>query len=123
MVTPARVRPGHRIRIRATFRLNPLGQPWWNNEGDPLSWTIRLPESLRLVEGTFLFKPPAVAESRETRVLECEVEVDKNAPGGRVVLPSYALYGVCEERSGQCLYLRQQGEVVFVIDPKAPKIQ
>ena len=123
VVTPARVRPGHRVRIRATFRLNPLGKPWWNNEGDPLSWTIRLPKPLRLAEGTFQFKPPAVAETRETRVLECEVEVDRNARAGKVVLPVYALYGVCEERSGQCLYLRQDGGAVVVIDPKAPKIQ
>jgi len=45
------------------------------------------------------------AVSGEVRSLEFEVKATVKAPG-KVRLPAYALYNVCDDVGGQCLYLR-----------------
>ncbi|MCZ6651766.1 MAG: hypothetical protein O7D91_01925, partial [Planctomycetota bacterium] len=74
-------------------------------------------------EGTTTYATPAQPETRETRVLEFELSFSPNYPAGEVELPAYALYYVCENKGGKCLYLRQEFNVKFVVDPQAPKIQ
>ncbi len=124
VVTPARVRPGERVRVRATFRLDDKSRPYWNNEaGDGLAIWIDLPKVFELGEGESKYVKPAEAETRETRVLEFELTVSDKLPAGEVALPAYALYYVCENKGGKCLYLRQDFNVKFEVDPQAPKIQ
>ncbi len=122
-VTPARVRPGSRIRVRVTFRLSEKTKPHWNNEGDALVLSIRLPEGAALVEGTFVHPKPKEAETGELRVLEFEAAVGAEAKPGRLEIPAYATYGVCEEANGVCRFLRQDLRIAVVVDPEAPKLQ
>lgn len=122
-VTPARVRPGARVRVRVTFRLNEALKPHWNNEEDALALSVKLPAAVTLVEGAFKHPRPKEAESRELRVLEFEAAVAKDAPAGRIEVPAYAVYGVCEDLNGTCRYLRRDLTIVLVVDPEAPKLQ
>ncbi len=124
VVTPARVQPGQRVRVRVTFRLDEKARPYWNNEaGDGLAMWVDLPAVFELGEGESKYVKPAEAETRETRVLEFELTVSDKLPAGEVELPAYALYYVCEDKGGKCLYLRRDFNVKFVVDPQAPKIQ
>ncbi|MCH8853548.1 MAG: hypothetical protein IID41_12985 [Planctomycetes bacterium] len=56
-------------------------------------------------------------------MLEFELTVSAKLPAGDVELSAYALYYICENKGGKCLYLRQDFNVKFVVDPQAPKIQ
>lgn len=124
VVTPARVQPGQRVRVRSTFRLHDKTRPYWNNEArEGLAMWVDPPKSCALGEGRLTYPNPPEAESQETRVLEFELAVNKDAPIGEVRLPAYALYYVCQNKGGKCLYLRQDFSVKFEVDPKAPKIQ
>ncbi len=131
VVTPARVQPGQRVRVRATFRLDEKARPYWNNEaGDGVAIWVDVPGVFTLGEGESKYSnpyqevlAPGEAETRETRVLEFELTVSDNLPAGEVELSAYALYYVCENKGGKCLYLRQDFNVKFVVDPHAPKIQ
>ena len=123
LVTPPRVRPGHRIRFRATLRLDPKTKPYWNNEGDPVSLWLDLPDALKIMEGSFTHDPPKEAETQELRVMEFEIAVDRDAAAGPLKIPAYAVYGVCENEGGVCTYLRQDFTVRIEVDPKAPTIR
>ena len=50
---------------------------------------------------------PAAPTSAEARHLELELRAPSDAPPGKVTLSGYALYYVCADASGVCLYLRQ----------------
>ena len=123
MVTPARVRPGHRIRVRATFRVDAGTRPWWNNEASILTLCPEFPGAVTPEEGRFEVPPPKEAETREVRVLEFEARIAEDAKSGKVTIPAYALYGVCEDAGGVCMFLRQDLKFTFRIDPTAPKIR
>ena len=122
-VTPFRVRPGARIRVRVTFRLNEALKVHWNNEGDPLAWSVKLPEALSLVEGGFEGPRLKQATSLELRVLEFEATVAATAAPGPLEIPAYAVYDVCEDLNGTCRHLRRDIRIQLTVDPTAPKLQ
>ena len=59
------------------------------------------------------FEPPKKAESSEVRTLEFEVKTDKQAT--KLELSAYALYNICEDEGGQCLFLRKDVPIVIPI--------
>jgi hypothetical protein len=122
-VTPSRVRPGERIRVRTTFRLHPLGKSHWNNEGDPLTLSIELPPDVSLKEGGFTFRPPPKAVSDEVRVLEWEATIAPGAAARRIEVPGYAVYGLCDDGDGTCRHLRLDLKATFQVDPGAARLQ
>lgn len=123
LVTPSRVRPGHRLRARVTFRLSERSEPWWNNEADDLIAWVDMPDGFALTENSLSFSNPANAETRELREIEVELEVGANVPEGEVTLPAYALYYVCEDAGGVCYYLRQDFSLSVTIDAEAPALK
>ena len=120
VVTPARVRPGARVRVRLVFR---VPKAFWNNEADPIAVHVAARGPFVLVEGNFAHPVPEEAETREERVLEFELAVADGARPGLHDLPAYALYNVCEKVGGQCLFLRRDFTFPVHVDPDAPKIQ
>ena len=123
LVTPGRVRPGHRVRARLTFRLNEKSNPLWNNEADDLESWVGLPEGIALTEQMLSFPNPETPETNELRQLEFEMEIEESASAGPVTFSGYALYYVCEEEGGVCYYLRNDFEVSFIVDPDAPTLK
>jgi hypothetical protein len=106
VVVPARVRPGQAARVHVTFRPSAAHHARWNNESTPLriwvagaeGWTI----APRLLEAPQDDQP----ESIEVRRLDFEVKAPPTFDG-KTRLAAYALYNVCEETGGRCLFLRQ----------------
>ncbi len=123
VVTPARVRPGHRVRVRVLLQVNRSTRPYWNNEAEDLRVCLELPSGLSLGEGELTHPNPSEAETREDRAVEFELAVDEAVKTGPVPVPAYALYYVCENKGGKCRYLRRDFTVTVEVDPTAPTIQ
>ena len=123
IVTPARVRPGQRVRVRVGFQLNPKTRPYWNNEARELAVCLDPPPGLSLGEGSLVFPNPSTAETQEDRAVEFEVTIADEAQPGVISMPAYALYYVCENRGGKCRYLRTDFAVSIEIDPTAPTLR
>ncbi|MCH9001115.1 MAG: hypothetical protein IIC02_00955 [Planctomycetes bacterium] len=123
IVTPARVRPGQRVRVRVGFQLNPKTRPYWNNEARELAVCLDPPPGLSLGEGSLVFPNPSKAETQEDRAVEFEVTIADEAQPGVVSIPAYALYYVCENKGGKCRYLRKDFAISIEIDPTAPTLR
>ena len=106
VVIPRRVRPGEAARVHLSFRPNADHTGHWNNESTPLrvwvagadGWTT----ATRRLEAPQGDQP----ESDEIRRLDFEVKAPR-AVAGKARLAAYALYNVCEQAGGRCLFLRQ----------------
>jgi len=106
VVIPRRVRPGEAARVHLSFRPDASHTGHWNNESTPLrvwvagadGWTI----ATRRLEAPQGDQP----ESDEVRRLDFEVKAPR-AASGKARLAAYALYNVCEQAGGRCLFLRQ----------------
>ncbi len=95
-------------RIHLTFRLQ--HDVVWNNEVEPLRVWIRSHEEY--VDRRLLEHPtPAEAETREPRALDLEIRPAESYNGSGGTVKGYALYAVCEQAGGQCLYLRRDFEI------------
>ena len=62
---------------------------------------------------------PAEPTSTEARHLEVEIRAPEGAAPGPVELRGYALYYVCADASGVCLYLRQDFAIEVAVLPEA----
>lgn len=102
VVVPGVVQKGDAVRVHIELRPHRLAH--WNNEADPLGLWIRVPEGWKS-ERTWIEAPsPETAESRETRHFEFELQSPEDTAVQHI--EAYALYYICEEIGGQCLYRR-----------------
>ncbi len=122
-VAPASVRPGERVRVRLTFRLDATSRPWWNNEADPLTASLALPEDVTIEEAALVHPGSAEPETREVRVLEAELAIGAGVGEGELEIPGYALYNVCDDAGGVCRFLRLDFTVTVRVDRAAPKLR
>ncbi|MGH9676889.1 MAG: tetratricopeptide repeat protein, partial [Candidatus Acidiferrum sp.] len=104
-VAPARIRPGQAVRIHVDFRLNPAKQAHWNNEAESLRMWVKPPEGWQVSDR--LLTAPAAREpvSGEMRELDIEIKAPKEARD-KVCIGAYALYNICDDKGGQCRFLR-----------------
>ena len=123
LVTPSRVRPGHRVRVRLTFRLDEKTRPYWNNEFKGLRTSVALPTGFSIPEGSLTYPNKTKPETQETRVIEYEITIPASEKMRDVAIPAYAIYDVCESVAGTCRHLRSDFKVRFQVDPSAPKVQ
>ncbi|MEM7584368.1 MAG: hypothetical protein AAF560_13350 [Acidobacteriota bacterium] len=109
-LVPASLAPGAAGRVHAVFRPNEAIQAHWNNEVDDLTLWIDPPPGWQVDQRQLQVPNPQQAVSSEVRRLELEIRSpdDFAAP---VTLQGYALYYVCEDVRGSCLYRRQDLEL------------
>ena len=107
ILVPPAIVSGDTARVHVTLRPNLDIKAHWNNEaGDTALW-INLPEKWN-VERRYLTVPnPTTDVSLEARHFEFEVRVPQDAVPGPASLSAYALYYVCEDVNGVCMYRRQ----------------
>jgi hypothetical protein len=123
LATPVRVRPGSEVRVRVTCALRSKRTPYWNNEATPLTLSVDLPDGVTLVEGRFRYPNERQPETRGDRLLEFTISISDTIGEGKVKIPGYVLYNVCEKKTGICRYLRQDLSVSFVVDQDAPELK
>lgn len=116
-LVPAVVGPGGSIRVHLAFRPNLQRKAHWNNEAEDLAFWVDPPPDWQ-VSSRYLSVPnPTAVVSQETRNIEFELKCPEKARAGAVTIPTYALYYVCEDVNGTCLYRRQ--DVVVEVQVKS----
>jgi hypothetical protein len=106
-IAPARLKPGGVARIHLILRPVARHRAHWNNEAEPLRIWVRAPEGWGVDRRLIELPNPKSPTSAEVREADFEVRVPDHAPVGRVMLSAYALYNVCEDIAGLCLFRRQ----------------
>lgn len=111
VAVPTAVKPGSTMRFHIELRPNKAAH--WNNEADPVQVWVNQPDGWELSRDQFSLKQPPQPETSESRRLEFEVKAPKNAKPTK--LQGFALYYVCEDEGGQCLYRRQDFELQIAV--------
>ena len=105
-VVPSSVGAGETARVHLVFRPNLQIKAHWNNEVDDLVLWVDAPEGWQVDNPYLTVANPPDVVSQETRKIEFELRSPEK-PGASVTIPAYALYYVCEDITGTCLYRRQ----------------
>jgi hypothetical protein len=119
-VVPPAVTPGHTVRVHLRLQPNQESNAHWNNEVEELSVWLSPPEGWEVTERELKYPNPQIEVSTEARSLEFEIKAPPVVGAGAVLLPAYALYYVCEEAEGVCLYRRQGIDIRIPIRDEAP---
>jgi len=108
---PAAMAPGGSARIHLAFRPDSERKVHWNNEVDDLVLWIEAPLGWELEHRLCRIDGPPEPVSGETRRLDFEVRCDAATAPGEATLTAYALYYVCEDVDGTCLFRRQDIDI------------
>ena len=112
---PADPAPGDTVRVHVAFRPNAKTKAHWNNSAEPLVYWMR-PPSGASTAGRAVVAPNAATEvSQETRTIEYDVTLPTASSAARVTIPGYALYYVCEDVNGVCMYRRHDITVTIPV--------
>jgi hypothetical protein len=114
---PPRVAPGESVRVHLLFEPNEAIKAHWNNEVDDLALWLHPPSGWIVEERLITTPNPPQPVTAEARRLEFELQVPRDATPGEHDLAAYALYYVCEDVTGQCLYRRQDIRIPIRIVP------
>ena len=106
-VVPPTKATGLTARVHIEFRPNARLKAHWNNEVSPLAVWVE-PLAGWQTNGRYFSVPnPPEAVSVEPRRVEFELKPPEGVASGVFSIPAYALYYVCEDVNGVCLYRRQ----------------
>ncbi|MBI4539385.1 MAG: tetratricopeptide repeat protein [Gemmatimonadetes bacterium] len=107
IVVPPRVAPGAATRVHFVFQPRVETKAHWNNEaGETVVW-INPPPGW-VVERQLRTHPiPPEVATQETRTVEVELLAPAEPRGRSATLSGYALYYVCEDVNGICMYRRR----------------
>ncbi|MDQ7025239.1 MAG: hypothetical protein Q9P01_04095 [Anaerolineae bacterium] len=108
-IVPPHVTAGDSVRVHVILR--PREVAHWNNEVDEILLWVNTPDGWIVGENLLTVPNPQQAESQETRHFEFEVRTPQNAKSSEMMLSTYALYYVCEDENGVCLYRRRDIEI------------
>ncbi len=112
-VVAAQVAPGQSARIHFHLRPDAKRKVHWNNESEPLRLWIDVPDGWKASQRLLTAAQGKEPETKETRALDFEIQVPA-AARGRTKVKGYALYYVCEDVRGTCLFLRK--DIEFSVD-------
>ena len=112
---PSAVPPGEVARVHFTFRPIVEQLAHWNNEADDMVVWVDPPEGWDVDSPMTVYSVPPEMVSQETRSVEVEIRAAPSAEGD-VTIPAYALYYVCEDINGVCMYRRHDLDVEVSIE-------
>nr|NIP58674.1 hypothetical protein [Gemmatimonadota bacterium]NIR79060.1 hypothetical protein [Gemmatimonadota bacterium]NIT87718.1 hypothetical protein [Gemmatimonadota bacterium]NIU31578.1 hypothetical protein [Gemmatimonadota bacterium]NIV61926.1 hypothetical protein [Gemmatimonadota bacterium] len=116
VAVPARVSPGEVARFHVIFEPNEEMKAHWNNEVDDLVFWVEPPEGWTVERRLHTYPVPRDRTlSTETRTVEVEVRAPEDAADLSAEIPAYALYYVCEDVNGICMYRRQDVELEMAV--------
>ena len=94
-------------RVHVVFRPNPANKTHWNNEGGNFVFWVSAPGGWDVSQHLTTITKPSQLVSTEPREVEFEVKGPDRSRAPAVTLRAYALYYVCEDVNGVCMYRRQ----------------
>ncbi len=114
VVVPNVVASGEAARVHVVLRPDANAKAHWNNEVSDLVFWVSPPEGWRVDDRLHRVAVPPEPVSQEHRRIEFEIQTP---PGfsGSTAIPAYALYYVCEDVDGTCLYRRQDIEATIEV--------
>jgi tetratricopeptide (TPR) repeat protein len=112
---PPTIDAGATARFHVVFRPLAENKSHWNNEAEDLAFWIDPPRGWEVEKRYLTVSIPPEPVSQETRVLEVEVRAPERVRSRRVNIHAYALYYVCEDVNGVCMYRRQDVELQIVV--------
>ena len=104
VVVPARIEPGGSLRLHLIFRPRPGAH--WNNEAEPLSVWLNLPDGWQADRKTAMVASATAATSDEERRVEFELLAPEGQTAGNMEVVLEAFYNVCHD-DGICLFRRK----------------
>lgn len=110
VTVPARLKPGQSARVHVIFTPEEGKKAHWNNEVEGMKVWLSPPAEWQVDRKLIQLANPPQPVSQEVRKVEFEVQSPQNWDGSAVI-PGYALYYVCEDVNGTCLYRRQDLQV------------
>ena len=114
-VVPPAIRAGGIARVHLMLRPNTDALAHWNNEAEDLVFWPEPSAGWHVEDRALRVPRPPAAVSQESRVVEFEIRAPQDASPGRHAIEGYALYYVCEDVNGACLYRRQDVSVPITI--------
>ena len=114
-VVPPAIPPGGVARVHLIMRPNTDALAHWNNEAEDLVFWPEPSAGWRVEDRVLSVGRPPAAVSQEDRVIEFEIRAPARTRPGRHPFAGYALYYVCEDVNGACLYRRQDVIVPITI--------
>jgi len=114
VVVPNVVASGEAARVHVVLRPDENVKAHWNNEVSDLVFWVSPPRGWRVDDRLHRVAVPPEPVSQELRRIEFEIQAP---PGfsGSTTIPAYALYYVCEDVDGTCLYRRQDIEATIEV--------
>ncbi len=109
---PGIVRPGEAVRVHVLLRPDKTRNAHWNNEVEDLILWAKAPEGWQIDNAFQRYPLPSAPVSVETRKIEFEVKTSAKKTLPYETIRGYVLYYICEGDKGQCLYRRQNFEVM-----------
>lgn len=106
VTVPTQIAPGESARVHVVMRPDLSLKAHWNNEVDDLEFWIDPPEGWEVDRRYHTVAIPREPVSQEPRHIELELQSPSEFHGTETI-PAYALYYVCEDVDGTCLYRRQ----------------
>ncbi len=107
VVVPSTDTSKNSSRVHMNFTPNENIKAHWNNEVEGMKLWIRPPSGWEVDNNFILLNNPVQAVSKEIRNIEFEITGATPTTAEKVIIPTYALYYVCEDVNGTCLYRRQ----------------
>ena len=114
-VVPGVIAPGGAVRAHLVFRPNEQIKAHWNNEVEDLVVWVNPPPGWEVSRRAMSVPNPPEPVSTEPREVEFELRAPADAAPGGHVTAGYALYYVCEDVDGTCLYRRQDFKVPVLV--------
>ena len=111
VAVPAEVDAGESTRVHVIFRPIVERLAHWNNEADDMVVWVNPPPGWDVDSQMSIHPVPPTAVSQETRTVEVELRPGASAAAGDASIPGYALYYVCEDVNGICMYRRHDLEL------------
>jgi len=114
VTVPSKISPGESARVHVVMRPDLSLKAHWNNEVDDLQFWVDVPEGWHADRRLHTVAIPREPVSQEPRHVELELQSPPDSHGEQTI-PAYALYYVCEDIDGTCLYRRQDFAITVAV--------
>jgi len=111
IVVPSTKGDSDAVRVHLVFRPNKNRKAHWNNEAEGLLVWLNPPSGWKAGQGLIEVPNDRGAVSDRPRLVEFELQRDRDKAKADREVDGYALYYACEDEDGVCVYRRQDFSV------------
>ena len=121
VLAPRPARLGANLAVHLIFRPSLARGTTWDNSAGPLQVWLAPHKGLRVAHRLWTHPLPKQASTAEERSIDFELALPKES-AAPLFLRGYALYFVCEKKSGLCTFLRRDFKIEIPLQkPKGKK--